>query len=95
MLKKIVFLTVLLNVAACSGLRTTDESYSAHAENFDILFLQIPGGDTQERALALAPEGGQIKSMASAPIDLTSFIGVVNRIIGIDITVVNGTTKKE
>ena len=110
MVKKIIFLSVLFSVAACSGLRTTDDAYSAHAENFDIrttddaysahaenfniLFLQIPGGNTQERALALAPEGGDIKSMASAPTDLTSLIGVINRIIGIDITVVNGTTKK-
>ena len=53
MIKKIIFIVVLLNVAACSGLRTTDEAYSAHAENFDILFLQIPGGNTQERAMAL------------------------------------------
>jgi len=95
MLKKIIFLTVLFSVAACSGLRTTDDAYSAHAENFNILFLQIPGGDTQKRALALKPEGGEIKSMASAPTDLTSLIGVINRIIGIDITVVNGTTKKK
>jgi hypothetical protein len=92
--KKILFITVLFSVAACSGLRTTDDAYSAHAENFNILFLQIPGGDTQKRALALAPEGGEIKSMATAPTDLTSVIGVINRIIGIDITVVNGTTKK-
>jgi len=95
MLKKILLLTALLNVAACSGLRTTDDAYSAHAENFNILFLQIPGGDTQKRAMALVPEGAEIQTIGSAPKDLTSLIGVINRIIGVDITFVNGTTKKE
>lgn len=80
---------------ACSGVRTTDQTYSAHAESFNILFLQIPGGDTQQRAMALVPEGGEIQTISSAPKDTSSLIGVINRIIGIDITFINGSTKKE
>jgi len=95
MLKKIILFTALINLTACAGVRTTDEAYSAHAENFNILFLQIPGGDTQKRAMELVPEGSEIKTINSAPKDVTSLFGFINRLIGIDITFINGTTKKE
>jgi hypothetical protein len=85
----------LLAIAACSGVRTTDQTYSAHAENFNILFLQIPGGDTQQRAMALVPEGGDIKTINSSPKDTSSLIGFINRLIGVDITFINGSTQKE
>lgn len=86
---------VLLAVAACSGIRTTDRSYSAHAENFNILFLQIPGGDTQQRAMELVPEGSDIVTITSSPKDTSSLIGFINRLIGIDVTFINGATGKE
>lgn len=92
--KQILFALVLLNLTACSGLRTTDQSFSAHAENFNILFMQIPGGDTQKRAMALVPEGGDVKTIASSPTDLTSAIGFINRLIGVDFTFINGSTRK-
>jgi len=95
MFKKIVLLSVLINLAACSGLRTTDGAFSAHAENFNILFLQIPGGDTQKRALALVPKDSQIITVNSTPTDVTSLIGFITRLIGADFTFVNGTVKKE
>ncbi|MCC6207428.1 MAG: tRNA modification GTPase [Gammaproteobacteria bacterium] len=82
-------------LTACSGIRTTDDNYSAHAENFNILFLQIPGGDTQQRAMELVPEGSDVITMTSTPKDPSSLIGFINRLIGIDITFVNGSTKKE
>ena len=62
----------------------------AHAENFNFLFLQIPGGDSQERALALMPKHAKIDTLISTPDDMTSFLGVLNRIIGIDYTTING-----
>ncbi|GAA6136070.1 hypothetical protein NBRC116188_28600 [Oceaniserpentilla sp. 4NH20-0058] len=62
----------------------------AHAENFNLLFMQIPGGDSQQRAMALVPEHAQIDTLISSPNDTTSFIGVLNRIIGIDYTTING-----
>jgi len=58
-------------LGGCSGLRASEKSYSAHAENFKFLSFQIPGGDTQERALALVPEGGGIVTQSSSPIDLS------------------------
>ena len=93
MVKNMICMVAILSLTACSGLRTTDETYSTHAENFNILFLQIPGGDTQKRAMALVPVGGEIKTITSAPTDLTSFIGVVNRIIGVDMTTIDGTIR--
>jgi len=94
MINKIVFAGALICLTACSGLRVTEEAYSAHAENFNILFLQIPGGDTQKRALELVPEGSEVKTINSTPKDTTSFIGILNRIIGIDVTFINGTIDK-
>lgn len=95
MFRKIILVAALINLTACAGVRTTDQSYSAHAENFNILFFQIPGGDTQERAMALVPEGSEIKTINSAPKDITSLLGFINRLIGLDITFINGTINKE
>ena len=94
MFKTLLFVTVFASLTGCSGLRTTDAAYSAHAENFNILFLQIPGGDTQERAMKLVPEGSEIKSIDSSPKDITSVIGFINRLIGFDFTFINGTIDK-
>lgn len=94
MLKKIVFVTALINLTACSGLRTTNDTFSAHAENFNILFLQIPGGDTQKRAMELVPKDSQIITVNSSPTDVTSLIGFISRLIGADFTFINGTMKK-
>lgn len=95
MFRKIMLVAVFMSLTACAGVRTTDQAYSAHAENFNILFLQIPGGDTQERAMKLVPEGAEIETINSAPKDPTSLIGFINRLIGIDITFINGTINKK
>ncbi|MGE3481722.1 MAG: tRNA modification GTPase [Gammaproteobacteria bacterium] len=95
MVKAALIGMALLAVSACSGIRTTDHSYSAHAENFNILFFQIPGGDTQQRAMELVPEGSDVVTMTSTPKDTSSLIGFINRLIGIDITFINGSTAKE
>lgn len=95
MFKKIALFAALINLAACSGLRTTDGAFSAHAENFNILFLQLPGGDTQKRALELVPEKSQIITVNSSPTDVTSLIGFITRLIGADFTFISGTLKKE
>jgi hypothetical protein len=95
MFKKIVLFAALINLAACSGLRTTDGAFSAHAENFNILFLQIPGGDTQKRALELVPKDSKIITVNSTPTDVTSLVGFITRLIGADFTFINGTVKKE
>jgi hypothetical protein len=95
MFKKFVLFAALINLTACSGLRTTDDTFSAHAENFNILFIQIPGGDTQKRALELVPENSKIITVNSSPNDITSLIGFISRLIGADFTFINGTIKKE
>lgn len=94
MLKKYLLIAVVVSLAGCAGVRTSDQTYTAHAESFNILFLQIPGGDTQKKALALVPDGAEIKTINATPKDMSSLIGVLNRILGIDITVINGTVKK-
>lgn len=94
MVKKILVASALISLTACAGVRTTEETYSAHAESVNILFMQFPGEDTQKRAMALVPEGADVKTINSAPKDMTSVIGFVNRLIGVDVTVVSGTIKK-
>ena len=86
----ILYTLGLTLLTGCSGLRTTETTYMAHAENFNFLFLQIPGGDSQERAMALMPQGASIDTLISTPDDMTSFLGVLNRIIGLDYTTING-----
>ena len=81
-------------ISGCSGMRTTDDTFTTHAENFNILFFQIPGGDTQERAMALVPNGGKVETLISTPNDTSSVIGFFSRLIGIDYTTVNGTIEK-
>lgn len=85
-----ITLLSLTLLAGCSGLRTTDTTFMAHAENFNFLFLQIPGGDSQQRAMDLMPENAHIDTLISTPDDMTSFLGVLNRIIGLDYTTING-----
>jgi uncharacterized lipoprotein len=95
MLKKLIFTALIIVLTGCSGVRTSERDYSAHAENFNLFFMQIPGGDTQKRARELIPEGGEITTMTSSPTDLTSFTGFINRFIGVDVTVISGTIRKE
>ena len=87
----------LVLLAGCSGVRTTDSTFSAHAENFNLLYMQFPGGDTHERAMALLPEGAEIKTLYSTPHDNTSFFGVMLRLFGMEHTTIHGTieTKSE
>lgn len=77
-------------LSGCSGMRTTDRSFSVHAENFNIFYLQFPGGDTHERALEMLPEGAIIDTFYSTPHDNTSLFGVLSRIIGMEHTTITG-----
>lgn len=91
-------ITVAISIvllSGCSGMRTTDTTFSAHAENFNFLYMQFPGGDTHERALALLPEGAEIKTLYSTPHDNTSFFGVMLRLFGMEHTTIHGTIEKD
>lgn len=81
-------------LSGCSGMRTTESTFSTHAENFNFLYIQIPGGDTQQRALELMPEGAHINTLYSTPHDNTSLFGILSRIIGVEHTTINGEIKK-
>jgi len=94
MIKALLLATVILTLSACSGLRMTDNTFAAHAENLNILFLQIPSSDTQKRAMALVPEGATIISMEASANDLTSFAGVLNRILGVNSARIEGMLVK-
>ena len=77
--------------SACSSLQKNEKTFNAHAESFNILFFQIPGGNTQDRAMALVPKGADVETIMTTNSDLDSVLGVLNRIIGLDYTQVNGT----
>lgn len=94
MIKQLSLIALTISLCACSGMRTTDTSFSTHAENFNFLYLQIPGGDTHERALAMLPEGAKIDTFYSTPHDNTSLLGVISRIIGIEHTTITGRIEK-
>ena len=90
-MKKLTALLVLASLSAsCSGLRETDDSFSAHAESFRIVGIAIPGEDNAA-AMALVPEGATITTVHSTPADWTSFFGVLNNILGFSVTTVSGT----
>jgi len=94
-MKKIIISALAIALlSGCSGMRTTDTTFSTHAENFNILYMQFPGGDTQERAMALLPEGAKIDTLYSTPHDNTSLFGVISRIIGMEHTSINGRIEK-
>ena len=94
-MKKILISAMAIALlSGCSGVRTTDTTFSAHAENFNLLYLQFPGGDTQERAMELLPEGAKIDTLYSTPHDNTSLFGVISRIIGMEHTTINGRIEK-
>lgn len=94
-MKRLLITAMALGLlSGCSGMRTTDTTFSTHAENFNFFYLQIPGGDTHERALELMPEGAEIKTLYSTPHDNTSLFGVLSRIIGIEHTTIHGEIKK-
>ncbi|PKH07778.1 tRNA modification GTPase [Moritella sp. Urea-trap-13] len=89
----LVISALVIGLSGCSGIRQTDETFGSHAENVNVLFMQFPGGDTQERAMALAPENSEIVTIKSTVSDTSSVVGVLNRIIGVDQTKVAGIIK--
>ncbi|QUM82001.1 tRNA modification GTPase [Moritella sp. 5] len=93
-MKNLLVLSFLvISLSGCSGIRQTDETFDAHAENVNVLFMQFPGGDTQERAMELAPENAEIVTIKSTVSDTSSFLGVLNRIVGVDQTKIAGVIK--
>ena len=88
-MKKLLCILGVMSLAGCSGITHNDEVYTAHAESFNIVGLQIPG-NTQDRAMDLVPEGATVETIRSTDSDTDSALGIINRIIGIDYVQVGG-----
>ncbi|MDN3682890.1 hypothetical protein QWZ04_21530 [Vibrio tapetis subsp. quintayensis] len=88
-MKKLLCILGLISLAGCSGITHNEEVYTAHAESFNIVGLQIPG-NTQDRAMELVPEGATVETIQSTNSDTDSALGILNRIIGIDYVQVGG-----
>ena len=90
-LKNVILCASLISLAACSGIRTSGNSFTTHAESFRLLGMQIPEND-QAKALSLVPAGAKIDTQATTPTDWTSLVGVLSNIIWFGGTQVSGTT---
>ncbi|MGC9403516.1 MULTISPECIES: hypothetical protein [Vibrio] len=88
-MKKLLCILGVMSLAGCSGITHNDEVYTAHAESFNIVGLQIPG-NTQDRAMDLVPEGATVETIRATDSDTDSALGIINRIIGIDYVQVGG-----
>ena len=89
-MKKLLLITgVISSLAGCSGITHNDDVYTAHAESFNIVGLQIPG-NTQDRAMELVPEGATVDTIQSTNSDTDSALGIMNRILGVDYVQVGG-----
>ncbi|CAM2955372.1 hypothetical protein [Vibrio neptunius] len=88
-MKKLLCILGVMSLAGCSGITHNEEVYTAHAESFNIVGLQIPG-NTQDRAMELVPEGATVETIQATNSDTDSVLGIINRIIGIDYVQVAG-----
>lgn len=91
-MKTISTLLLLVSLTSCVGLRETDDHFTAHAETFNLLGLQIPHND-HEAAWGEVPEGAEVETVRSAPSDWSSAVGIMNRILGFSYTEISGTKK--
>lgn len=89
-MKRLILLAALAATASCSGMRDNGDSFTAHAEAFNLFGLQIPGDD-YEAAWAEVPDDAEIVTISSTPSDWDSVVGVLNRILGFSTTQISGT----
>jgi hypothetical protein len=94
---RLVFTTAIfaLLTSGCSSFQKNEKTFNAHAENFNILFFQIPGGNTQDRAMTMVPADADVETIVSSNSDMNSLLGVINRLLGVDYTQVNGTLEDD
>jgi hypothetical protein len=71
-----------LILGGCYGLHKSGKITTVHAESLHIFGLQLPGS-AQDKAVSMVPKGAELVTGASAPEDLDSFFGILNRIWGI------------
>ena len=87
LLSLIVGLSLL---TGCSGIRSTQDTFSTHAEAFRIIGMAIPADD-QAAAERLVPKGATVTSVYSSPADWTSFWGGLGNIFWLHRTTISGT----
>lgn len=92
-MKPALILALLVSVpvlAGCSGIQTDASTFTAHAESFALLGLEIPRDD-RAAAHALVPEGAAIETVYSTPDDWTSIAGFFSNLLSIQVTQISGT----
>jgi hypothetical protein len=92
-IKTVVLFASLATLTACSGIRTSGNSFTTHAESFRILGIQIPEND-QAKALSMVPAGAKIDTQTTTPTDWTSLYGALSNILWFGGTQISGTTSK-
>lgn len=90
-MKTFVLTLLLTSIFSCSHSEKRGKAFVSHAENFNILFFQIPGHDTYEVAMKGVPQGAKITNIDTMPSDTETVAGIVNRILGVDFVQITGT----
>lgn len=91
--KSVVIALVVVGLSSCTGIRRSGDQFTAHAESFNILGLQIPEDD-YKAAMKQVPAGADIHTVGASPNDWTSILGGLNKIIGFSGTQVSGKVSK-
>ena len=78
-------LLLLPLATGCVGTRQNGDTTTVHAESFHLFGLTIPEDD-REAAWEQVPEGAEVITTASDPLDWTSVIGVLNHLFGLTAT---------
>lgn len=93
MYKAIVIGLVVACLTSCTGIRRSGDQFTAHAESFNILGLQIPEDD-YKAAMKQVPAGADIHTVGASANDWTSVLGGLNKILGFSGTQISGKVSK-
>ena len=92
-MRKYLLIAALITLSSCVGIRRSGDQFTAHAESFNFLGLQLPEDD-YKNAMKQVPAGADIHTIESSPNDWTSVLGGFNRIIGFSLTEISGKTSR-
>ena len=92
-MKKLLLFSAAALLAGCSGMRTNNGAFAAHAESIRLFGCAIPRDD-MKRAQELVPAGAENITVSSTPADWTSVTGVIGNILWPHSTMVTGTLPK-
>lgn len=85
-MRKLVLATLasaaFLSLTGCSGLHSSGNLVTGHAEAFHIVGFQIPSS-AQDRLALMVPKGAKMVTAITQPEDTDSLVGVLNRIFGV------------